>query len=184
MSRIEAAFHQRQTSQLAAGAAAVATVLGLSIAIGQVAPSGGTDVAPPTPISTAAPTPVDPGAPSSGATPSAVNTSAAAPATQATSGYNDGTFTGAASYRVEGHQEQISVTVSLQGGTIASASVVNSESNGTSAFYQERFAQSFQAKVIGKPIADLKLPVIAGASKTTGGFNQAIAQIRQAAAVR
>jgi len=110
--------------------------------------------------------------------------STAAPAAQATSGYNDGTFKGDASYRVEGHQEQISVTVSLQGGTIASVSIVNSESNGTSAFYQQRFAQSYQAQVVGKPIADLKLPVIAGASKTTGGFNQAIKLIRQAAAVR
>ena len=172
MPHVEAGFHQRQTSHLAAGAAAAAAVLGLSIVIGQM-PSSGGSAAPTAPVESA-PTP----------SPDAQPTTTATQIAQAGSGYKDGTFQADAGYRVEGHQEQISVKVSLQNGNIEAVSVVNSESNGTSAFYQQRFVQAFQAKVVGRPIADLKLPVIAGASKTTAGFNQAIDKIRQAAAIR
>jgi len=171
MSHIEAGFHQRQTSHLAAGAAAAATVLGLSIVIGQMPSSGGASTPEPPLVPTTASAPSTP-------------TDSVTPTTPAGSGYKDGTFQADASYRVERHQEQIGVTVSLQNGIITTVSIVNSESNSTSAFYQERFAQAFQAQVVGRPIADLKLPVIAGASKTTDGFNQAIDQVRLAAAVR
>jgi hypothetical protein len=55
------------------------------------------------------------------------------------------------------------------------------ENNDTSRGYQERFAAAVPGEVIGKPIADLTVGKLAGASGCADGFNDALAKIREQA---
>ncbi|WP_312714810.1 hypothetical protein [Corynebacterium flavescens] len=55
------------------------------------------------------------------------------------------------------------------------------ENNDTSRGYQEQFAAAVPDEVKGKPIADLEIDVIAGASGCADGFNNALDKIREQA---
>lgn len=91
--------------------------------------------------------------------------------------YKDGTYTATSSYFVPHGQETIQVTLTVKNNTVTSAQIQNSESDPTSADFQQSFAAEYQSQVVGKPLADLQLDVVAGASDTTQGFNQAVSQI-------
>lgn len=105
---------------------------------------------------------------------SATNTTTATPAS---GGYKDGTFTASTQYYVSDGNEQITVHVTLQSGTVTDISIQNSEGDRDSAQYQEDFASAYKAYVVGKKISGLSLDTVAGASDTTAGFNAAIARI-------
>ena len=92
-------------------------------------------------------------------------------------GYKDGTFTASTQYYVPHGNEQITVHVTLQSGTVTDVSIQNSEGDRDSAQYQEDFASAYKVYVVGKKISGLSLDTIAGASDTTAGFNAAIARI-------
>lgn len=91
--------------------------------------------------------------------------------------YKDGTYTASSGYRVPHGSESIQVSVTLKDGVVASSSVQNSENDFDSAQFQEEFAAAYKSYVVGKKISSLQLGVIAGASDTTAGFNEALSQI-------
>ncbi|HVV25959.1 MAG TPA: hypothetical protein VHC21_02925 [Candidatus Saccharimonadales bacterium] len=91
--------------------------------------------------------------------------------------YKDGTYTASSDYSVPHSDESIEVSLTLKNGVVTDTSIKNSESDGTSAEFQEEFAADYKSYVIGKPISSLRLSVIAGASDTTDGFNDAVQQI-------
>lgn len=93
------------------------------------------------------------------------------------SSFKDGTYTASSDYYVPHGDESIQVSLTLSNGTIASASIKNSEGDRTSAAFQEDFAASYKQYVVGKNISSLRLGVIAGASDTTQGFADALSQI-------
>lgn len=95
--------------------------------------------------------------------------------------YKDGTYTATASYRVPHSAEAIRVSLTLKNGAITAASVQNSEGDRESAEYQREFTARYKSHVVGQKIDSLNLNVIAGASDTTEGFNQAVSQISQQA---
>jgi uncharacterized protein with FMN-binding domain len=108
------------------------------------------------------------------------STPAATPQTS-TGGFKDGTFSATSTYRVPHGSESIRVTLTLRGGVVTNSTVQNSENDRESASYQEDFASQYQSGVVGQKISDLNLDSVAGASDTTSGFNEAVAQIAQQA---
>ena len=103
--------------------------------------------------------------------------SSATTSTTSTSAYKDGTYTASSSYYVPHGNEDIAVTLTLKDGVVTSSSITNSEGDRDSAVYQEDFASLYKSYVVGKSISGLKIGVIAGASDTTQGFNDALSQI-------
>lgn len=111
------------------------------------------------------------------ATTSPASTTNATTTAPTSGGYKDGTFSASTRYYVPHGNEQITVNVTLQSGTITDVSIQNSEGDRDSAQYQEDFASVYKSYVVGKKISGLSLNTIAGASDTTAGFNAAIARI-------
>lgn len=93
------------------------------------------------------------------------------------SGFNDGTYTATSDYLVPDGQQSIEVSLTLKGGAISNVSVQNSENDPTSALFQQNFASAIKSQVVGKKISGLQLSVVAGASDTTQGFENALSQI-------
>lgn len=91
--------------------------------------------------------------------------------------YKDGTYTASSDYFVPPGDETIEVSLTLQNGVVTGSSIKNSENDRTSAEFQQAFAAEYKAFVVGKKVSDLKLGIVAGASDTTQGFNDAVNQI-------
>lgn len=108
------------------------------------------------------------------------NTSAAASGSATgtpTATYKNGSYTATSDYFVPHGSETIQVKLTLQNDVITDVSIQNSESDRDSAEYQSQFTASYKTHVVGKKIDGLQLHVIAGASETTQGFNDALVQI-------
>jgi len=110
-------------------------------------------------------------------TPASTDTTSSPDSSTASSGYKDGTYTAASNYFVPNGKEKIQVSLTLQDGAITSVSIQNSEGDRDSALYQEEFATRYKSRVVGKKIDGLQISVVAGASDTTDGFNEAISKI-------
>ncbi len=98
-------------------------------------------------------------------------------ANNASSGYKNGTYSASSRYYVPNGSQSIAVSLTLKNGVISDASVNNSESDYTSAQYQQSFASIYKQYVVGQKLTNLRLGVIAGASDTTRGFIDALDQI-------
>jgi hypothetical protein len=91
-----------------------------------------------------------------------------------------GTFTASASYLTPArtsHDIDVTLTVDAT-GIITAAEVVYDKGEGFSNGHQERFDGAYRAAVIGQSIDTVSLSRVGGASLTSKGFNDAIAQIR------
>lgn len=95
--------------------------------------------------------------------------------------YKDGTYTAVGGYNSPGGAEEITVSVTLENGKVVDSTVEKGATGGEAEFHQEDFIGAFKELVIGKDISTLKLSRVAGASLTTGGFNNAITQIKSQA---
>ena len=93
------------------------------------------------------------------------------------SGYTDGSFNASSDYYVPSGNETIKVTLTLRSGVVADAQIGNSASDRESARYQQDFASVYKSYVVGKKISNLRIGVIAGASDTSQGFNDALSKI-------
>ncbi len=94
--------------------------------------------------------------------------------------YQDSTYTARGVYG--GAPSYMDFTITLEGGVITNIeSGLMPENNDTSRGYQEQFAAAVPDEVEGKPIADLEIDVIAGASGCADGFNNALDKIREQA---
>jgi uncharacterized protein with FMN-binding domain len=113
---------------------------------------------------------------------SATTNNTATPTTNA-SGYKNGTYTATSDYFVPHGSESIDVKLTLADGAVTDVSIQNSESDHDSARYQENFAAVYKKYVVGKKISGLQLGIVAGASDTVQGFNDALSQIASKAQV-
>ncbi|MFT4125988.1 MAG: FMN-binding protein [Gordonia sp. (in: high G+C Gram-positive bacteria)] len=119
------------------------------------------------------------GADDSAATEPAAQSGAAS--TEATGGggtYRDGNYTATGHYTSPGGPQQIGVTVTLANSQITKVSLDRSHTTGTSAEFQAKFASGIDAEVVGKNIDELDVSKVSGSSLTSGGFNDAIDQIK------
>lgn len=94
------------------------------------------------------------------------------------SAYKDGTYKASGSYRSPGGNETVELTVTLAGGVIMGTDLTTHASTRDAEDYQGRFKNGYKAQIVGKKIDDVSLSRVAGSSLTSGGFNQALEQIK------
>jgi len=113
----------------------------------------------------------------------ATDQSAGTPQNDAGTGaYADGTYTGEGSYATPESVETITVTVTLVDDVITDVEVVGQPQKAESKQYQGQFVGGISDVVVGKDIDEISVSRVAGSSLTSGGFNQAIEQIKSEAA--
>lgn len=121
-------------------------------------------------------------APSSEATTDTVETPAAETDGAATGAYANGTYTADGSYSTPESVETISVTITLDDDVITAVEVTGEPSKRESEQYQGQFIGGISEVVVGKNIDEISVSRVAGSSLTSGGFNDAIEQIKAEAA--
>jgi uncharacterized protein with FMN-binding domain len=108
---------------------------------------------------------------------------AGSPASIEPTEYADGTYTAMGSYRTPENVEQISVTITLEKGVVSGVEVVGDPQKQDSKKFQGQFIGGIADHVIGKPIDEISVRRVSGSSLTSGGFMQALAKIREQAAL-
>ena len=102
---------------------------------------------------------------------------------QDTGNYVDG------DYKVQGvygpiGEDTIDVTVTVKSGNVDNVNVVGHPFTTISKNHQNDFAEAINGVVDGKPLKDLKVDTVAGASWTSDAFNEALKVVRQEAYVQ
>lgn len=100
----------------------------------------------------------------------------------ATSTYADGTYSAQGSYATPESVEQISVTVTVQDDVVTDVEVTGNPTKRESQEYQSKFIGGISDAVVGKELDAISVSRVAGSSLTSGGFNQAIEEIKAEAA--
>ena len=99
-----------------------------------------------------------------------------------TAAYADGTYTADGTYATPESVETITVTVTLESDVITSVDVVGDPQKSESEQYQGQFIGGISDVVVGQDIDEISVSRVAGSSLTSGGFNDAIDQIKADAA--
>lgn len=111
-------------------------------------------------------------------------TSAEAPSTPdsssdaVASSYANGTYKATGSYSTPGGRESVDLTVTITDGVITATEIDGSATSGDSLQYQTRFINNYETLVVGKSVDEVSLSRVAGSSLTSGGFNEALEQIK------
>ncbi|WP_396641756.1 FMN-binding protein [Microbacterium sp.] len=96
--------------------------------------------------------------------------------------YVDGTYTATGSYQTPETVETIEVTITLADDVITAVEVSGDPQASESERYQSEFIGGISDEVVGENIDDISVDRVAGSSLTSGGFNDAIAAIKDEAA--
>lgn len=91
--------------------------------------------------------------------------------------YRDGNYAVTGHYLTPGGSESIVVTLTLARGIVTKTSVGVEATSPTARQFQVQFASRYADRVVAHDVAHLNLSRVAGASLTTVGFNDAVAQI-------
>ncbi|OJX97041.1 FMN-binding protein [Salana multivorans] len=132
----------------------------------------------------ATPAPADPTDASSGSTAAADPTASTDPtdstdgAAAGASDYADGTYEATGSYVSPGGQQQVDVSLTLADGVVTDVVVTPEAGDPRSQGFQEQFAGGIADVVVGVPLDELAVDKVAGSSLTSGGFNDAVEQIK------
>lgn len=105
----------------------------------------------------------------------------AAPASESaatTGSYKDGTYSADGHYTSPNGTETVGVELTLAGGSVSDVKITPHPSNPNTRKFQGEFASGIQAQVVGKKLDEIKVSKVAGSSLTSGGFNQAVADIK------
>ncbi len=95
--------------------------------------------------------------------------------------YTDGTYEASGSYANPGGTSSVDVTLTIAANEVTDVEVAPGAS-GTSLSYQEQFIAGIDSEVVGKAVNDIDVSKVSGSSLTSGGFNEALAQIKSEAA--
>lgn len=118
-------------------------------------------------------------------TPAATPTDEATPAEEAAAAndsiYADGTYTASGAYQTPESVEQVAVTVTLEGDVITAVEVTGDPQARESQNYQGQFIGGIADVVVGQSIDEISVSRVAGSSLTSGGFNEAIEEIKSEA---
>jgi len=124
-------------------------------------------------------TPAPTHAPAGGSSAAQTSAPSAGPGTGT---YADGTYTAEGQYATPETVEKISVTVTLQDDIVTDVEVTGDPQTAETRQYQGTFIGGIADAVVGKDIDDLSVSRVAGSSLTSGGFNEAIDEIKSEAA--
>jgi len=101
----------------------------------------------------------------------------------ATSGeYKDGTYQADGSYQTPETVETISVSLTIADGVVESVEVTGDPKARETEQYQGQFIDGISDEVVGKSLDEIEVSRVAGSSLTSGGFNEAVASIKEQAA--
>jgi uncharacterized protein with FMN-binding domain len=95
--------------------------------------------------------------------------------------YTAGTYEASGSYSNPGGTSEVDVSITLGDGGVIDDVTVTPKASGTSKQYQDKFAGGIADEIVGKNIDDIDVTKVAGSSLTSGGFNQAVEQIKSEA---
>ena len=149
---------------------------GLSI-IGTAAACAPTTEAP----STQTPATQDGGQAATSSSSSAGTSSSTAVASTGASTYKDGTYSSDGTYTSPNGQETVGVELTLAADKISAVNITVHPSNPNTKKFQGEFASGIAAQIVGKDIDELNVSKVAGSSLTSGGFNEAVEQIKSQA---
>lgn len=96
--------------------------------------------------------------------------------------YADGTYSAEGSYQTPETVEEISVTLTLEGGVVTDVEVTGDPQARETEQYQGQFIDGIAEEVVGVSIDELNVTRVAGSSLTSGGFNAAVDDIKDQAA--
>jgi hypothetical protein len=96
--------------------------------------------------------------------------------------YADGTYTAEGSYQTPESVETIEVTITLADDVITAVEVTGDPQARESQQYQSQFIGGISDAVVGQSIDEISVSRVAGSSLTSGGFNEAIEEIKAEAA--
>ncbi|SIO84080.1 FMN-binding protein [Nocardiopsis sp. JB363] len=92
--------------------------------------------------------------------------------------YADGEYTATGPYVAHGADNEITVTLTLEGNDVTDVEVVGTAESGNSARYQEEFAEKIPELVVGVPLDEIEVDKVGGSSLTGDGFLEALNRIR------
>lgn len=92
--------------------------------------------------------------------------------------YKDGIYTAVGGYLSPGGQEQVSVTLTLEGDIITDAKFEPMAERPISIMMQNAFAADYKQFVVGKNIDEVNLTKVSSSSLTPQGFNDAVNKIK------
>jgi uncharacterized protein with FMN-binding domain len=72
----------------------------------------------------------------------------------------------------------VGVQLTLANGTVSAVEITEHPSNPNTRKFQGQFASGIAEQVVGKSLDEIKVPKVAGSSLTSGGFNQAVEEIK------
>ncbi|WP_045730546.1 FMN-binding protein [Pseudarthrobacter chlorophenolicus] len=122
-------------------------------------------------------------APAAGGSSAAATTPSAGESALASSGssYKDGTYSADGTYVSPNGNETVGVQLTLAADKVTDVQITQHPSNPNTRKFQGEFAGGIAAQVVGKNIDELNVSKVAGSSLTSGGFNQAVEQIKSEA---
>lgn len=97
------------------------------------------------------------------------------------SAYVDGEYSADGQYSSPAGAENVSLTVTIEGGVIVDASFEADSEHPTSQKLQQQFQEGFLEEVQGANIDEVDLDVVNGSSLTPKGFNDALEKIKSEA---
>lgn len=103
--------------------------------------------------------------------------------TDAVAPYADGTYTAEGAYRNPEMIETISVTLTLEDDTVTDVAVTGDPIVPEARKHQAAFIDGIADAVVGRKLDELQVDRVAGSSLTGAGFNQAVARIKDEAAI-
>ena len=92
--------------------------------------------------------------------------------------YDDGPYSASGEYQSPNGGESIIVELTLEGDIVTNVTVQTNANNPTTERFQGLFAGGIAAEVVGKDIDTLNVTRVAGSSLTSGGFRDALEQIK------
>jgi uncharacterized protein with FMN-binding domain len=97
--------------------------------------------------------------------------------------YADGTYTATGDYVSPAGPSQVTVEITLENDAVTDVTVTPLSTDPTAKGFQTKFADGIAGVIVGKDVDTLAVSRVGGSSLTSGGFNDALAQIKAEALV-
>lgn len=100
------------------------------------------------------------------------------PSADSTADYADGTYTATGDYISPAGPSQVTVEITLTDDEVTAVTVTPLSTNATAKGFQTQFANGIADVIVGRDVDTLEVSRVGGSSLTSGGFNDAIEQIK------
>lgn len=126
-------------------------------------------------------TPTETTVPTTGTTLATTQSSPQGSAAGQATTYKDGTYSADGMYTSPNGQETVGVELTLGNDTVSAVNITVHPSNPNTRKFQGEFKDGIAAQIVGKKLDELNVSKVSGSSLTSGGFNQAVEEIKDQA---